>query len=164
MTPQRVCISVCAHVSFQDTSWCSRILPYSVALLCCPAVLSPGLSLPERKRCETTQRTGTKAQEHQERHKNIKTATKPLRQQGSRVVYICTTSLLYIYIYTTLQVLNNGLNNSNKAPGLLEQSRQTQTVIHGLGQKRPTMAKRDLLLAQSRQTQTVIHGLDQQDD
>ena len=141
------------------------------ALLCCPPVLSPGLSLPERKRCETTQRTGTKAQEHQERHKSIKTATKPLRQQGSRVVYICTTSYC-TYIYTNLQALNNGLNNSLnnglnnsiKAPGLLAQSRQTQTVIHGLGQKRPTMAKRDLLLAQSRQTQTVILGLGQQGD
>ena len=137
-----VCISVCAHVSFQDTSWCSRMLPYSVALLCCPVVFSPGLSLPERKRCETTQRTGTKAQEHQERHKSIKTATKPLRQQGSRVVYICTTSYC-TYIYTDLQALNNGLknslnnglNNSIKAPGLLAQSRQTQTVIHGLGQQ-----------------------------
>jgi hypothetical protein len=31
--------------------------------------------------------------------------------------------------------LNNGLNNSIKAPGLLAQSRQTQTVIHGLGQQ-----------------------------
>ena len=71
------------------------------------------------------------------------TATKPLRHQGSRVVYICTTSLLYISIYTALQVLNNGVNdslnngldNSIKAPGLLEQSRQTQTEIHGLDQQ-----------------------------
>jgi hypothetical protein len=31
--------------------------------------------------------------------------------------------------------LNNGLDNSIKAPGLLEQSRQTQTEIHGLDQQ-----------------------------
>jgi len=110
-------------------------------------------------------RASRKAQEHQDSHK----ATTPTRLQSSIYMH---NILLYIYIYTNLQALNsglnnslnNGLNNSIKAPGLLAQSRQTQTVIHGLGQKRPTMAKRDLLLAQSRQTQTVILGLGQQGD
>jgi hypothetical protein len=69
------------------------------------------------------------------------------------IVHIYTVvQAVIVHIYTVVQAglnnslnngldhslnngLNNGLNNSIKASGLLAQSRQTQTVIHGLGQQ-----------------------------